>query len=145
MGTYLTLRLKNKENEAIRAVNAMWDSENPGFENTLHFKTIEDAQADVDEIHRDKQQEHLRYIKTVEDWGKCFPMYAVGCFQVKITLGDYLCSEMAKRYLAFLDKHSDVFEKLPGAYERSILKDTARTKRKAESCLVECAFCNPQA
>jgi hypothetical protein len=141
MGTYLSLELKNGTNKNIHAVNDLWNSENVGFENTLHFNTKEDIQADVDAIQSDPRQEHLRYIKTVQDWNENFSLWAQGCFQVKLTLGDYLCSEMARRYIAFLNKHRDLFVEFPSDYEMEVLQEAAVEEHKATSCLVECPYC----
>jgi len=141
MGTYLTLELKDGTDKAIHSVNDLWNSENVGYENTLHFNTKEDIQADVDAIQSDPRQEHLRYIKTVQDWNENFPIWGVGCFQVKITLGDYLCSEMAKRYITFLNSHPDLFVTLPSDYEMEVLTEAASEEHKATSCLVECPYC----
>lgn len=141
MGTYLSLKLKDSSNDNIHAVNTLWNLENVGFEDTLHFNTKEDIQSNVDAIQRDPGQEHLRYIKTVHDWNENFSFLAQGCFQVKLTLGDYLCSEMAYRYIAFLNKHGDLFVKLPSDFEMEVLQEVATEQHRATSCLVKCPYC----
>jgi len=138
MGTYLSLELKDKTNSHIHSVNDLWNSENVGYENTLHFNTVEDIQADVDWC---KTQSHLSYIKTVKQYNKNFPLWGSGCFQVKLTLGDYICSEMARRYIAFLNEHRDLFVKFPSDYEMEILQEAAAEEHKATSCLVGCPYC----
>ncbi|TAN40496.1 MAG: hypothetical protein EPN24_04530, partial [Candidatus Methanoperedens sp.] len=95
MGTYLNLELKNKSECHIESVNRLWNEENPGYENTLHLRTRKDIELDIEAIHTDPEQAHLRYIETVDDWNKYLPVWAQGRFQVKITMGDYLCSVMA--------------------------------------------------
>ncbi len=141
MGTYLSLTLKDRTEENINKVNKIWDDENPGYEDTFHLNTEADIRADIEYIKTDPDQAHLRYIKTVKQWNNAFKLWGSGQFQVKITLGDYLCSEMAKRYIRFVEEHTDFFEKLPDEYVMSILKETAKTEHKAESCLVECPYC----
>jgi hypothetical protein len=141
MGTYLSLELKNKSNRHIHAVNDLWNSQNIGYENTLHFNTKEDIQMDVDAIQSDPEQAHLRYIKTVKDFNDHFPIWGAGTFQVKITLGDYLCSEMARRYILFIGNNSDLFVELPSDYVIEILQETAQEEHMAKSCLVNCPYC----
>ncbi|MDP2217159.1 MAG: hypothetical protein Q8J68_07740 [Methanolobus sp.] len=143
MGTYLTLRLKNESERHIKTVNRIWNDENKGYEDTLHFRTNDDTKLDIVAIHNDPNQIHLRYIKTIEDWNRCLPVFAVGTFQVKITLGDYLCSEMARRYIGFIERSKDLFEELPDDYVMSILKEKASVNEIATECLVKCPFCNP--
>jgi hypothetical protein len=142
MGTYLTLELKNKTDKAIRSANNLWNSENAGYENTLHFNTRKDIQEYIDAIPGDPLRVHLRHVKTVQDWNKNSPTcWNLGCFEVKITLGDYLCSEMAKRYIKFLNSHPDLFVEFPPDHVMQILIEAARKKHKATSCLVECPYC----
>ena len=143
MGTYLTLKLVDRSDKGAKAVNALWNKAFRSYKDTLHFKTEDDVLLDIQEIHRHPAQAHLRYIQTVEDWNNTFPIWSVGTFQVKITLGDYLCGEMAKRYLSFLKHHPDLFEELPSDYEMEILQDAAKSRRKATNCLVECPSCKP--
>ena len=109
MGTYLSLTLKDRTEENINTVNKIWNDENPGYEDTFHLNTEADIRADIEYIKTDPDQAHLRYIKTVKQWNKAFKLWSSGQFQVKITLGDYLCSEMAKRYIQFLEAHGDLF------------------------------------
>ena len=97
----------------------------------------------LNNIHTDSKLIHLRYIKTISDLNKCFPLWGSGTFQVKITLGDYLCSEMARRYLKFFDEYGDHFIKNPmkDSYVRSIIEDEAKEEHRAESCMVNCPYC----
>jgi|GEM_PF-2109406 len=141
MGTYLSLTLKDRTEENINRVNRVWNDENPGYEDTFHLNTEADIRADIGYIKTDPGQAHLRYLKTVEQWNNTFKLWGSGQFQVKITLGDYLCSEMARRYIQFLEVHGDLFVEYPDDYVMSILKETAKTEEKAEECLVECPFC----
>ncbi len=141
MGTYLNLELKNKSERHIESVNRLWNEENPGYENMLHLRTRKDIKLDIEAIHTDPEQSHLRYIKTVDDWNKYLPVWAQGRFQVKITMGDYLCSEMARRYIKFVEAHEELFVKLPDENVWFILQEKAETNEKAEECLVECPFC----
>ncbi len=141
MGTYLNLELKNKSERHIESVNRLWNEENPGYENTLHLRTRKDIELDIEAIHTDPKQAHLRYIKTVGDWNKTFKNWGPSTFQVKITLGDYLCSEMARRYIRFIEAHEELFVKLPDENIWFILQEKAETNEKAEECLAECPFC----
>jgi|SRR5665811_547143 len=141
MGTYLSLTLKDRTEENINTVNKIWNDENPGYEDTFHLNTEADIRADIEYIRTDTGQAHLRYIKTVKQWNNAFKLWGSGQFQVKITLGDYLCSEMAKRYIQFLEAHGDLFVDYPDDNVMSILRETAETEHKAESCLVECQYC----
>jgi hypothetical protein len=141
MGTYLSLTLKDRTEENINIVNKIWNDENPGYEDTFHLKTEADIRADIEYIKTDPGQAHLRYLKTVKQWNNAFELWGSGQFQVKITLGNYLCSEMAKRFIRFVEEHKDFFEELPDEYVMSILKVSAETEHKAESCLVECPYC----
>lgn len=141
MGTYLNLELKNKNERHIETVNRIWNDENPGYENTLHFRTKKEIELDIEYFHKDEKQAHLRYIKTVEDYENTFKNWGRGTFQVKITLGDYLCSEMARRYIRFIETSKDLFVKLPDDYVMSILREKETTNEKATECLVECPFC----
>ena len=141
MGTYIGCIAKNRGD--IEKINSLWNEMNPGFEDTFHLQTEKETQEDVDEIHRDPEQKHLRYIKTVEDFDKTFPVWGTGAFQVKITLGDYLCSEMARRYLAFFDAYGDYFIENPmdDDYVKGICEEMSQEEHKAENCLVECPYC----
>lgn len=141
MGTYLSLKLRDKTFSGIIHANSLWNKENSGFENTLHFTTEEDIEKDIEWIHSNPEQKHLRYIKTVRDWNKAFPMWGTGTFQVKITLGDYLCSEMAERYLNFLQRHKKLFVEYPDDYVIEILEQEAAYEHKAKECLVDCPYC----
>jgi hypothetical protein len=141
MGTYFNLELKDKSERHIESVNQLWNEENPGYENTLRFRTRNDIELDIEAIHTDPEQAHLRYIRTVSDWNKTFKIWRAGTFQVKITLGDYLCSEMAKRYIRFVEEHEKLFVKLPDEHVWFILQEKAETNEKAEECLAECPFC----
>ncbi len=141
MGTYLNLELKNKSERHIESVNRTWNEENPGYENTLHFRTRKDIELDIETIHTDPKQAHLRYIRTVGDWNKTFRIWGIGTFQVKITLGDYLCSEMAGRYIRFIEVHEELFVTLPDENIWFILQEKAEINEKAEECLVDCPFC----
>ena len=141
MGTYLSLTLKDRTEENINTVNNIWKDENPGYEDTFHLNTEADIRADIEYIKTDPGQAHLRHLKTVKQWNNVFKLWGSGQFQVKITLGDYLCSEMARRYIQFLEAHGDLFVDYPDDYVMSILRETAETEEKAEECLVECPFC----
>jgi hypothetical protein len=141
MGTYFNLELKDKSERHIESVNQLWNEENTGYENTLRFRTRNDIELDIEAIHTDPEQAHLRYIRTVSDWNKTFKIWRAGTFQVKITLGDYLCSEMAKRYIRFVEEHEKLFVKLPDEHVWFILQEKAETNEKAEECLAECPFC----
>lgn len=139
MGTYLSLKLKSVR--MANDVNDLWNKENPGYENTLHFETVKDINANIKAIKTDPDQAHLRYIQTVRAWNDNFPIWGTGTFQVKITMGDYLCSEMAKRYLEFIRKHYYLFEKEPDIEVMGILEEQAKVPHKADECLVECKYC----
>lgn len=141
MGTYLDLELRDKSECGIESVNRLFNEENPGYENMLRFKARKDIELDIEAIHTDPKQAHLRYIKTVDDWNKSFKNWGPGTFQVKITLGDYLCSEMARRYIRFVEEHEELFVTLPDEHVWSILQEKAETNERAEECLVECPFC----
>ena len=141
MGTHLSLSLKNRTEKNITAANTLWDSENPGYEGTFHLRTRADVKADIEYIKTDPEQAHLRYLKTVKDWNNAFKLWGSGQFQVKISMGDYLCSEMARRYLAFLEQHGNLFVTLPSEYEMSIINETAASGDIAEDCLVNCPKC----
>ena len=141
MGTYLSLTLKDRTEENINRMNKIWNDENPGYEDMFHLNTEADIRADIEYIKTDPGQAHLRYLKTVKQWNNAFKLWCSGQFQVKITLGDYLCSEMARRYIQFLEAHGDLFVDYPDDYVMSILRETAETEDKAEECLVECPFC----
>jgi len=97
MGTYLSLTLKDRTEENINTVNKIWNDENPGYEDTFHLNTEAGIKADIEYIKTDPDQAHLRYIKTVKQWNNAFKLWGSDQFQVKITLGDYLCSEMARQ------------------------------------------------
>lgn len=141
MGTYITVKAESFD--LIETINTLWDEMNPGYENTFRLTTKGDMKEWLHNIHTDPDLKHLRYIKTTDQLNKCFPLWGLGCFQVKITLGDYLCSEMARRYLEFFDTHGDHFIENPmdDEYVRSIVEETAAGKKKAESCMVECPYC----
>ncbi len=141
MGTYLNLELKNKSERHIESVNQLWNEENQGYENKLRFRTRNDIELDIEAVHTDPKQTYLRYIKTVDDWNKYLPVWAQGKFQVKITMGDYLCSEMARRYIKFVEAHEELFVKKPDEHVWFILQEKAETNEKAEECLAECPFC----
>lgn len=142
MGTYLNLELKDKREKHINAINQVWKDYNPGFENMLRFLTRADIRKDIEYIKTDRAQAHLRYIKTVKEWDKVFPVWSTGTFQIKITLGDYLCSEMARRYLEFVEKLRNEFIEFPDNYVISILQETARENRIAEEC--NCKSCKSE-
>lgn len=144
MGTYITCKLKPKYIDIAESVNALWNCHNKSYENTFHLNTAEDIQADIDYIHSNPGQEHLRYIKTVDDFNKTFSLWGVGTFQVKITFGDYLCSEMARRYLKFFDEFGDKYfieNPVKDDYIRGILEDVAGQAHKTSSCSVKCLWC----
>ncbi len=141
MGTYLSLTLKDRTEENINTVNKVWNDENPGYEDTFHLNTEADIRADIEYIKTDPDKAHLRYIKKVKQWNNAFKLWGSGQFQIKITLGDYLCSEMARRYIQFLEAHEDLFVDYPDDYVMSILQEKAQINEKAEECLAECPFC----
>ncbi len=141
MGTYLSLTLKDRTEENINKVNEIWNDGNPGYEDTFHLNTEADIRADIEYIKTDSGQAHLRYLKTVKQWNNAFKLWGSGQFQVKITLGDYLCSEMAKRYIRFIEAHEELFVTLPDEHVWFILQEKAETNEKAEECLVDCPFC----
>jgi hypothetical protein len=118
---------------------------NPGYEDTFHLLTKAETREWLNDIHTEPELEHLCYIKSVSDLNKVFPLWGTGTFQVKITLGDYLCSEMARRYLTFFDAHGDHFKKNPIAddYVRSLCEDEAKEEHRAEDCSVKCVYCFP--
>jgi hypothetical protein len=141
VGTYINCKARNRRD--INTINALWNKENPGYEDTFHLATQWDMEQWLNNIHNDPELVHLRYIKTTEELNKIFPQWGLGTFQVKITLGDYLCSEMARRYLKFFKKHHDLFARnsLNDKYVRKILEDTAEKEDKAEECLAKCIYC----
>ena len=140
MGTYITCKAKNLGQ--IELINKLWDKMNPGYENTFHLTTQPEMEEWLKNIHTDPKLKHLQYIKTTKQLDKIFPFWGLGCFQVKITLGDYLCADMASRYLRFFDKYGKYFKKNPiDDYVREILEQTIQDGEKAESCLVECPSC----
>ena len=142
MGTYINC--KAKKEWVIEWVNDLWNRENSGYENTFHLLTVEETKEWLENIHTDPKLKHLRYIKTTEQLNKVFPLWGTGTFQIKITLGDYLCSEMAKRYLRFFKKHGDFFfeeNPLKDDSVRGILEEMVFQNHKAEDCLVECSYC----
>jgi len=141
MGTYLSLTLKDRTEENINTVNKIWNDENPGYEDTFHLNTEADIRADIEYIKTDPGQAHLRYLNTVKQWNNAFKLWGSGQFQVKITLGDYLCSEMARRYIQFLEAHRDLFVEYPDNYVMSTLQEKAQINEKAEECLADCPFC----
>jgi hypothetical protein len=83
----------------------------------------------------------LRCIHTVQDWNEKFPTQGVGCFKVKILGDDYLCSEMAKRYINFLNSYPDLFEMFPSDYIMEILAQAANEEHQATACAVKCPYC----
>lgn len=140
MGTYLSLRLKDTTPKGIAKANALWIFENQGYEDIFRFITEQDILTDIEYIKLDEKQAHLRIYNTVEKWEGAFSGISKrGLFITKITLGDYLCSEMARRYLKFIKNHSDLFIKLPDKYVMSILKEKAKTNEKVSDC--NCKFC----
>jgi len=141
MGTYLRLELKDKSPRGIARANALWAFENKdGYQDTVKFRSEQDTLTDMEYIKLDPGQERLRVYDTPEKLAKAVIFLRLGTFQVKITLGDYLCSEMARRYLRFIERHPDIFVKLPD-YVMSILREKAAVNEKAEDCLVNCPFC----
>lgn len=139
MGTYLSLQLKDTTSKGIAKANALWTFENLGYGDTLEFTTEQDILTDIEYIKLDEKQAHLRTYNTVEKWEGALYSSKRGLFITKITLGDYLCSEMARRYLKFIKRHSDLFIKLPDKYVMSILKEKAKINEKATEC--NCKFC----
>ena len=139
MGTYLSLQLKDTTSKGIAKANALWTFENLGYGDTLEFTTEQDILTDIEYIKLDEKQAHLRTYNTVEKWEGALYSSKRGLFITKITLGDYLCSEMARRYLKFIKRHSDLFIKLPYKYVMSILKEKAKINEKATEC--NCKFC----
>lgn len=133
------------KNGNVEALNCAWDRENPGFEGAFRLVTVEDAEKWLSEIQSRKDLRYFRYLKTVEDIGREFPEWAVGTFQV-ILQGwingeyDFLCSEMAKRYLKFLECHK---KELTSNLEEvgDLLRAVANTERRAANCAVNCLFC----
>lgn len=141
MGTYLRLELKDKSPRGIAKANALWAFENQdGYQDTVKFRSEQDLLTDIEYIKLDPSQEHLRRFDTPEKLEAAICFLERGTFQVKITLGDYLCSEMARRYLRFIEKHPELLE-LPDDYVMSILREKATTNERAEECLVGCPFC----
>lgn len=143
MGTYLRLELEDKSPRGIAKANALWAYENrDGYQDTVKFRSEQDILTDIEYIKIGDGQEHLRIYDTPEKMEKALGWFVKrGLFTVKITLGDYLCSEMARRYLRFIEKHRDLFQELPNDYVISILREKAKTNEKAEDCLVNCPFC----
>ena len=142
MGTYLRLELKDKSPRGIARANALWAYENQdGYQDTVEFRSEQDTLTDIEYIKLDPGQEHLRIYDAPEKLAEAIIFFGLGTFQVKITLGDYLCSEMARRYIGFIEKHRDLFTELSDDYVMSILREKAETNEKAEDCLVNCPFC----
>lgn len=148
MGTYLTLKLKNRHGGNIRKANDMWKMMNPGYEDTMQFMTQKEMNAWLREIHTDDSLKHLRWLKTTKDINKAFPVWGLGCFQVKITMGDYLCSEMAGRYLRYLEACAEVGIEFAEnsleneEYARQVVEETASGIYHADECLVDCPGCH---
>lgn len=142
MGTYLRLELKDRSPKGIAKANALWAYENQdGYQDTVEFKSEQDILTDIEYIKLDDKQKRLRIYDTPKKIEGAIEWLKRGVFAVKITLGDYLCSEMAKRYLRLIKKHQNLFQELPDRYVMSILEKEAATNEKAESCLVDCPFC----
>lgn len=142
MGTYLKLELRDRSPQGIARANALWAYENrDGYQDTLEFRSEQDLLTDIEYIKLDDGQERLRKFDTPEKLEDAVVFLRRGTFQVKITLGDYLCSEMARRYLRLIEGHPDLFAKPLDDYVMSILRETARTNERAEECIVSCPFC----
>ena len=146
MGTYLRLELKDNSPRGIARANALWAYENQdGYQDTLKFKSEQDILTDIEYIKLDGRQKHLRIYDTPEKIEGAIGWFKRGSFVVKITMGDYLCSEMARRYIRFIWEHRNLFKELPDRHVLSILGEKAETNEKAKSCLVDCPFCrNPE-
>jgi hypothetical protein len=141
MGTYISC--KSKDKNQIEKINELWNKENPGYEDLFHLMTQEDMYEWLKDIHTYPGLAHLRYIKTVEDLNETFPSWGLGTFQVKITLGDYLCSAMAQKYRDFFTKHENYFFENPldDNDVREIIEEKIKEYKRAEECLVNCPFC----
>lgn len=142
MGTYLILELKDKSARGIAKANALWafDNRGDGFQDTVKFRSEQDTLTDIEYIRLDDGQAHLRVFKQPEQLESDICFLRRGTFQVKITLGDYLCSEMAKRYLLFIKEHRKLLDPLSDNVMK-LLREKAKTRHKAEDCLVKCPFC----
>jgi hemerythrin len=141
MGTYLVLELKDKTPQGIAQANALWAFENKdGFEDTVHFRSEQDILEGIEYIKLDPKQEHLRVYDTVEKVESALP-FQRGVFKVKLTMGDYLCSEMARRYLRFIEEHHELLVNLPDEEIMTILEKKAEVEEVAEECIVDCPYC----
>lgn len=142
MGTHLRLELKDRSPIGVAKANALWAYENQdGYQDTVKFRSRQDLLTDIEYIKLDDGQKHMRGYDTPEKLEDAIIFLGRGTFQVKISLGDYLCSEMARRYLRFIEKHPGLFAKLPDDYVMSILREKAAVNERAEDCLVDCPFC----
>ncbi|HWQ96399.1 MAG TPA: hypothetical protein VN368_03390 [Candidatus Methylomirabilis sp.] len=137
---YLLFRNPEKA-RAFAARLSFYDWQALSYIGGLNITALVAEAVNIEAIHTDPEQSHLRYIKTVGDWNKTFRNWGPGTFQVKITLGDYLCSEMARRYTRFVEAHEELFVNLPDENVWFILQEKAETNEKAEECLAECPFC----
>lgn len=143
MGTYINAKLKSRKSVSIKKINAIWDAENPGYEGLFHLNTQEDMKKWLEEIHTEESLKHLRWIKTTRQLDKTFPLWGLGCWQVKVTSGDYLCSDMAERYLRFFDKYAHLFEENPldSGGARGEVESMTGIGHIADECLVDCPTC----
>lgn len=143
MGTYL--RCEANDNRAIPVINKIWNFDNPGYEDTFHLMTEEDMDRWFKEIHTNPELEHLRHIKNIKQLNEVFPAWGLGTFEVKITLGDYLCSEMARRYIKFFKTYGCLFFKenpVDDPYILELLEEAAKENHKAKNCAVNCPYCS---
>jgi len=161
LGTYLTLELKDKSDEGIARANALWtyDNQEKGYRRVVQFRTKQDQLTDIKYMKLDDDQEHLRGKSIAQLESLLGPMFRKGVFHQKITLGDYLCSEMARRILDFMEKRC-VVDPLKGAVERATdgnervfltemprnyvmkrLREKANSEHKAEDCFADCPYC----
>lgn len=146
MGTYLTLELKDKSDKGIAKANALWTYENQekGYRTAVQFRTKQDQLTDIEYIKLDDGQKHLKGLSIKELENRFGRMFERGIFHVKITLGDYLCSAMASRVLAFIDRHEDLLVDTPKEYVMEILEKTRRQNHKAEECFADCPHCKSE-
>jgi hypothetical protein len=85
---------------------------------------------------KNPQLEHLHFLKTPEEFNNMYESWGEGAFQTKITLGDYICSDLAKRYLSFFSYYKHCFREHPLLHEdvTSTLKEISQENKSAKDC-----------
>lgn len=111
MGTYLKVRTIKKVTLGCTAdineiLNEHWNQLHPEYQDMFHLTTAKDMINWLINIHTDRRLAYLRYITSIKELRTAFPDDSEGLWEVKLTLGEYICAPLLRAIKTFVEVHS---------------------------------------